>query len=174
MTLATAAQVRFKLADPLVIRDATYYGDGTASAFLMPHRNLQSGSAFVPITTPFTGWSATGATFNPSGMVSFAGAISAGSAFRITYQESVFSDDQIDTFVTAGGNVNGATRLGLQELIVDAAKRARWYSPDGAGYDDTLSIGALYHAYSAVLEEEQLLGAANVSIESWSRNQGWY
>ena len=46
MTLTTAQQVRLKIADLPRLADVTYYGDGLASAFLLPHTNLSSGSAF--------------------------------------------------------------------------------------------------------------------------------
>src|SRR5690348_9304896 len=105
MTLTTAQQVRLKIADIPRLADLTFYGDGLASAFLLPHSNLSSGSAFISGAGT---WVTTGATFNESGMVSFANVHSANSAFRTTYVYSVFSDTEISAFIEAGGNVNGA------------------------------------------------------------------
>lgn len=172
MALSSSQQVRLKISDAPYLRDSTYAGDGTASSFLLPHRNLTSGSAYVPLGN--TAWSATGATFNASGMISFATVLSANSAFRTTYVESVFSDDEVDHFITAGGNVNGAAIQALHTLFFDAAKRARWMSPDGTQYDDVNSIPALYRAYSALKEEEQLQGAADTQFQSWAEQQGSY
>ena len=172
MPLTTADQLRFKLGDPLALRDTTMYGDGTANTFLLPYRNVQSGSAFVPLNG--TAWSATGAAFNPSGVVAFSGVISAQSAFRVTYVDSWFSDEQITAFLNDHGSLNQATLAGIRELIIDASKRARWMSPDLTQFDDTQSIPALYRAYSALMEEEQLQGAATVGFESWADNQGLY
>lgn len=171
MTLTTAQQIRLKIADLPRLADSTWYGDGLASAFLLPHTNLISGSAFVPITNT---WSATGATFNASGMVSFATAISANSAFRTTYVHSVFSETEIDNFVEIGGNVNGAAIQALHTLMFDAAKRARWMGSDGSQYDDVAAGEYLWKAYSAIKEEDFQAGAAAISFQSWSLNQGDY
>jgi hypothetical protein len=168
VTLTTAQQIRLKIADLPRLADATWYGDGLASSFLLPHYNIVSGSAFVPITNS---WSATGATFNASGMVSFATAISANSAFRTTYVHSVFSDTEIDNFVEIGGNVNGAAVQALHTLMFDAAKRASWSSPDGTQYSDVGSMEALWHAYSAIKEEDLQAGVAVISFQSWTMNQ---
>lgn len=173
MPLTTAQQLRLKCADVPYLREQTLVGDGYASSFLLPHRNITTGSAFVQVGG--TAWSATGATFNASGMVSFATAsIQSASAVRVTYVESVFSDDEIDHFITAGGSVNKAAMEALHTLFFDASKRARWQSPDGAGYDDVNSIPALYRAYSALQEEEQLAGASDVGFQSWAENQQDY
>lgn len=171
MTLTTAQQIRLKIADLPRLVDSTYYGDGLASSFLLPHTNLISGTAFVPITNS---WSATGATFNASGNVSFATAISANSAFRTTYVHSVFSDTEIDHFITAGGNVNGAAIQALHTLMFDAAKRARWMGSDGSQYDDVAAGEYLWKAYSAIKEEVYQEGAAAISMQSWTINQENY
>ncbi len=140
MSLTTAQQIRLKIADIPRLSDLTFYGDGLASSFVLPHNNLVSGTAYVPNGAA---WASTGATFNTSGMVSFANTISANSAFRTTYVYSVFSDDEIDHFLTAGGNVNGAAIEALHTLMFDAAKRARWMGSDGSQYDDTLAADNL-------------------------------
>lgn len=175
MPLTTAQQVRLKVSDPPYLREHILVGDGLASSFLLPHRTIHTASASAFVSVGGTAWSATGATFNASGQVSFnTASIPSASAVRVTYPESVFSDDEIDHFITAGGSVNGAARQALHTLFFDAAKRARWMSPDGSQYDDLQSIPALYRAYSALLEEEQLLGASTTEFQSWAENQEWY
>lgn len=171
MTLTTAQSVRLKIADLPKLADNTYYGDGLASAFLLPHPNISSGSAFVPGTNT---WTATGATFNESGMVSFSSVISANSAFRITYVHSVFSETEISAFIEVGGSVRGASIEALHTLMFDAAKRARWMASDGSQYDDTLAADNLWKAYSAIKEEEYQDGVAAISLQSWTLNQENY
>lgn len=171
MSLTTAQQIRLKIADIPRLADATYYGDGLASSFLLPHYNIISGSAFVPNGAA---WTATGATFNASGMVSFATTVSANSAFRTTYVHSVFSEDEISAFVEVGGNVNGAAIQALHTLMFDAAKRARWMGSDGSQYDDTLAADNLWKAYSAIKDDQYQEGAAAISLQSWTMNQGDY
>jgi hypothetical protein len=168
VTLTTAQQIRLKIADLPRLADNTYYGDGLASAFLLPHTNLISGTAYVPNGAA---WASTGATFNASGMVSFSSTISANSAFRTTYVHSVFSETEIDNFVEIGGNVNGAAIQALHTLMFDAAKRARWMGSDGSQYDDVAAGEYLWKAYSAIKEEDLQAGAAAISFQSWTMNQ---
>lgn len=168
MTLTTAQQVRLKIYDQPVIADLTYYGDGSAAMFQLPHRNLQSGSAFVP---GGAGWSSTGATFDASGFVSFSGVISANSAWRARYVYSTFSDDEITHWLGVGGSVNGAAIEAVQTLMFDGLRRAAWASPDGSEYDDTKAMTLLNDLYKVLKEEtaEAAIGAG--SVESWSMEQ---
>lgn len=169
--LSSAQSLRLRLSDIPRIADLTFYGDGTASSFVLPHYNLSTGSAFVPIGG--TAWSATGATFDASGQVSFAGVISANSAFRTTYVRSVFSDDEIGYFTANGGDFVGAAILGVQTLLVDAGKRASWASPDGTTFSDIGSIDALWKSYSALRQEQQDAAAAQGgAMINWSLVQG--
>lgn len=168
MTLTTAQTVRLKIADLPRLADTTYYGDGFASAFLLPHTNLSSGSAFVPGSNT---WIFTGSTFNESGMVSFSSVISANSAFRVTYVHSVFSETEVSAFIEVGGNVNGAAIQALHTLMFDAAKRARWMGSDGSQFDDVAAADNLWKAYSAIKEEQLDAGAAAISMQSWTLNQ---
>ncbi len=169
MSLTSAQQLRLKIADTPRLADLTFYGDGMATAFLLPHGNISSGSAFVPGTNI---WAATGATFNESGMVSFTGVISANSAFRTTYVYSVFSETEVSAFIEEGGNIVGAGLAALQTLFFDAAKRARWMAADGSQFDDTISIAALRDAYSALQDQQMTDAAAVIGMQSWTLNQG--
>lgn len=171
MALTTAQAVRLKIQDIPTLVDATYVGDGSASAFLLPHRNITSGSAFVMGAGT---WTSTGATFNASGIVSFSGTISANSAFRVTYVHSTFSDEEIGHFTAVGGNVNGAALEAVLTLMFDSTKRARWMAPDGTQYDDTQAMNALRDLHSALKTELASDAIAAGSMPSWSLNQGSY
>jgi hypothetical protein len=171
MPLTSAQSLRLKIADIPRLADKTFYGDGLASAFLLPDYNISSGSAYVPGTNI---WAATGATFNESGMVSFSGVISANSAFRTTYVHSVFSETEVSAFLEEGGSVRKGALAALETLFFDAAKRASWISPDGTQYSDIGSIDALGKAYTALKEETLQEGAAAVSMQSWTINQENY
>lgn len=167
----TAQQIRLKIQDIPVLADVTLYGDGIASTFLLNYANLTSGSAFVP-SAAGGGWSGTGATFNASGSVSFATAISANSAFRLSYVHSTFSDDDIDTFLSAGGTVVGASMEALVALMFDATKRARWMASDSSSYDDTSAQSHLRGMYELLQAEVEKEAVFSGGIDSWSVNQG--
>ena len=94
MPLSTAQQLRLRIQDQPTLVDVTRYGDGTAVSFPVPHRNLVSGTAWVALG--HTAWSATGATFDPTGQIVFSSVVPANSAFRLTYLRTTFSDDEID------------------------------------------------------------------------------
>lgn len=172
VTLTTAQHVRLRIQDIPTRIDATYAGDGTAASYALPHRNVTSGSAFVPVGN--TAWSATGATFDASGFVSFSGSISANSPFRTVYVHSTFSDEEIDQFLSVGGSVNGASQEAVMALMFDGLKRARWAAPDGSSYDDTAALRTLKDLYDTLrmeLEDEAISGGG---VESWALEQGNY
>ena len=171
MPLTTAQQVRLRIQDQATYADATYYGDGTATVFSLPHRNLISGTAYVP---GGTGWTATGAAFDPLGAVSFSGVISANSAWRVRYIHSTFSDDEVDHMIAAGGSVDGAALEAVETLMFDGLRRASWTSPDGAAYDDTAAMKLLNDLYKTLKDAQADEALAGGSIESWSLGQGDY
>lgn len=170
MPFTTAQQTRIRISDPPTLEDKTYYGDGIAATFLLPHKNLVSASAFIPVGG--TAWSATGATFNPTGSVAFSGVVSANSAFRVTYQYSVFSDDEIDYFVSAGGSVAGAALEAVHSLMFDGLRRAYWAAPDGSTLDDRGAQTHLRDMERQLVEELQRDATVNGAMPSWSLNQG--
>lgn len=172
MTLTTAQQVRLKIQDAPIIADETYYGNGTAVTFVLPHRNITSATAYVPAGG--TAWSATGATFSPSGYVTFSGVISANSAFRVNYVHTTFSDDEINHFITAGGTVNGAALQAVEALMFDSLRRARWMAPDGTQYDDTQAQAMLSRMWEQLQRAAGDEAIAGGSMESWALEQENY
>jgi hypothetical protein len=170
MTLTTAQQVRLRIQDIPTVSDVTRTFDGSASAFNLEHRNLTSGTAYVPGTD--AAWSATGAVFDASGFVTFAAPGSANSAYRVRYVHSVFSDADISHFTAAGGSIPGAALEAVQALMFDGLKRAKWAAPDGTQYDDTRALDALWNIYSAQKEEVADAETFDGGYESWSEEQG--
>lgn len=171
MTLTDAQRVRLKIQDIPAIADTTQVGDGLANTFALPHRNLTSGTAFV---VGAGGWTATAATFDPSGFVALATAIAASSALRTRYVHSVFSDAEIEQWLVDGGGVVGAAKEAVTTLMFDGLKRARWSSPDGTSYDDTRAIDLLKHLYETLDAEQQAEAVTGGSLDSWSLSQGDY
>lgn len=173
-TLSTAQQLRLRIQDIPTLADRAFAGDGTATTFLLPARNLTSASAFVP-SPGLSAWTPTGATFDPTGgAVAFTTVIPAASAFRLTYIHSTFSDDEIDTFLTAGGNVNGAALEAVQALMFDGLRRARWAAPNGQSYDDTAAIGLLKTLYDTLKAEQAQAAVAEGGFAAWGLNQESY
>ena len=100
-TLTTAQQVRARIQDIPQRFDLVLAGDGLRSAYTVqdgnaPVTNMISASAFVVAPN---GWSATGATFDPTGFVTFSGVISANTAFRVVGVQSIFSEADIGHFI---------------------------------------------------------------------------
>lgn len=169
MALTSAQQVRLGIQDqPRVARD-TYTADGVSTGYQVPHLNITTASAYVMAGGT---WSATGATF-VSGEVLFGTAISANSAYQLHYTYSVFSDDEIDHMLSAGGNsINGARLEAVQTLMFDSLKRSRWQSPDGTMFDDTKAqdtLKGMYSAFKKELEEDAIGGGG---IYSWGGYHG--
>lgn len=176
MALTTAEQVRLRIQDQPRLIEGTYYGDGSASAYLLPHRNLSSGVALVMITTPTTGLSATAASFDATfGQVIFNGVPSAGTVFRTRYVTSTFSEDEIAHWISAYGSVPNAAREAVRTLMFDGLKRARWAAPDGTSYDDTAALALLRDLYKQLGEEIDQGEAGGGGWGEWALTQGgWY
>lgn len=172
MPLDANQLVRLRIQDQPLRADVTMVADGTAVSFGLPQRNITSGSAYVPGPG---GWSATGATFDASGFVTFGTAQSANSAFRTVYVHSVFSDTEIDQMLADGGTVLGASIEAVQTLMFDAVKRSIWKAPDGTTYDDTDAMEHLRATWRLLKDEQaDTEGAAAGGMTSWSLNQGDY
>lgn len=52
----------------------------------------------------------------------------------------VFEDDEIDYFLTTGGDVDAATARALRVLLTDRAKRAKSFSMQGLSVDDSKGL----------------------------------
>ena len=172
MALTTAQRVRLKIQDAPVIFDDVYTFDGLASAYNLPQVNITSGSAFIAGSNGQ--WSATGATFNASGYVTFSTAYASASGFRTRGVQSVFSDAEIGDFTAIGGNIEGAALEAVEALMFDAVKRARWIAPDGSQYDDTMAMAHLRGMYDQLKSgqaDDAILGGGQAS---WSLNQELY
>lgn len=173
MTLTSAQSLRLKIADAPKWADLTRYGDGTATVFgLDPYTNITSGSAFV--APGGTAWSATGATYNQSGFVTFANVISAGSAYRLTFNYSVFSDTEIDQFLTDGATIVGAAIEAVGSMMFDAARAASWSAADGSSFSNTATQGHLRALYDLLKKEQDQEAVYGGGMNSWAENQELY
>lgn len=171
MALTSGQQVRLRIQDLPVVALDTYAGDGQTTAFKLPHNVITSASAYVGSGGT---WNGTGATF-VSGYVAFADPVPASSAFMVKYTYSVFSDDEVEHFLTAGGNVNGAAIEAVQTLMFDGLKRQKWSAPDGTEVDDTAAMKLLTDLYKTLKQEQR--DEAIVSgggFQSWAENQELY
>ncbi len=170
MPASTAQLVRTYVRDIPQQKELTRYGDGTALVYsLAPDTNISSGTAYVPLGG--TAWSATGATFDVSGTVTFANVISANSAFRVVYVQSVFSEAEIGEFITAGGSIKGAAMEALIAMMFDATRAARWGAADGSYMDTTSTQSHLRQLYDKLQQELEQEATTFGGINSWSVNQ---
>ena len=169
--LTTAAAVRLKIQDIPKRADLTFYGDGTAAVFSLPHANVISGSAYVP-GAGGSSWTATGCTYDATGFVAFSGVISANSAWRAVYTHSTFSEDEIGQFTAVGGSINGAALEAVDSLLFDGLKRARWVAPDGVSFDDTKAVDLLLSMRSAFKDELSQAQVTDGDFASWAEGQG--
>lgn len=170
MALTTAQQVRLRIQDQPVLYNGLMYGDGTANAFYFTQRNLTGATAYVPAGG--TAWATTGAAWDAAGTVTFSGVISANSAFRVTFQHSTFSDEEVAHFVEVGGNVPGAALEAVQALMFDSLKRAKWKAPDGTEFDDTAAMRQLNDLHDRLKAEVDDLSDTSAGFASWAEGQG--
>lgn len=173
MPLTSAQDVRLLIQDQPLIAAYPIMGDGTASAVTLVHRNITTASAFVASNGGATAWVPTGATFNPSGMVSFDRALAYQSAYLLTYVHSTFADEEIDHFLLQGGGRDGAAREAVKVLMFDAVKRSRWMAPDGSQYDDTMAMGHLREMYKLFTDTLMQQAGTEGGVVAWSETQNW-
>jgi len=168
MALSTAEQVRLRIQDKPTIFDLTMVGDGSATIFGLGHTNVVSATAFVP---GGGGWSATGATVDPTGFVQFSSIISEYMQFRVRGVHTVFSDDEIGHFTAVGGGVVGAALEAVGALMFDSLKRAKWAAPDGTQYDDTMAQQHLQSLHDQLVDEVKEGSVDAGSYASWALGQ---
>lgn len=169
MTLTSAQQVRLRINDQPYVADNVYVFDGSGYQFALPHRAIMSATAYI--TDANGRWSATGATFEPY-TVSFAGTGSANSAFRVRYEYTTFTEDEISHFTAVGGDIVGASIEAVQTLMFDGLRRAAWAAPDGSEYDDTKAMQLLKDLYATLKNEQEQAAISDGAIYSWSITQG--
>jgi len=169
MALTTAQQVRLRIADTPKRVIVTRYGDGTATVFQMEHENLVTASAYVPVAA---GWSATACTLNPSGTFEFSDRVSANSAIQFDYVHTIFSDDEINHFISAGGTIVGAAVEAVGTLMFDALRCSRWFASDGSSNDNTSSQNHARSMYELLKKELDEQAVDSGGFGSWALNQG--
>lgn len=167
MTLTSAQILRSRVQDAPRLEEKIMLGDGRASMFWVERENITSGTAFI--VTP-QGWSATGATFNSSGYITFSAPISAASAVRALYVYSIFSDDEIDYWLTAG-SIPVAAREVARTLMFDSMKRARWVASDGSEYDDSKALSLIRELIDDLDKEIEASYLTDGGIVEWAMNQ---
>lgn len=165
--LTTGDQLRSRIQDPIRFEIRDLVSDGRSLLFPVPHTNLLSGSAFV---LSGSSWVNTGATFMPEGVVALTSGAPFGSSLQVRYYHSVFSDEELGTWITGYGFL-GATREAIWALMFDGLKRSRWSSPDGTSYDDTQALRILEQLDRRVDRELQDQAAGAGGFGSWSENQ---
>lgn len=182
MAINSADSLRFFSNDQPRQMIETKYGDGTAQLFQMSGMPMVTGatafggytpSAFVPHAN---GWTATGATFSlPLGTVTFPVAISANSAFQVSYTYATFSDFEIDMVTGLYPGDSYSQRLALiDNLMADSYKRARWAAGRGAYFDDSTTMQNLMLLRSAIRGEATTEQGPLGDIISWDDQQANY
>lgn len=170
MPLTSAQILRSRIQDVPRLEEKVILGNGTGAMFWLERENVTSGSAFV--STP-QGWSATGATVNTSGYVTFSASISAASAVRFLYVYSIFSDDEVDHWLSLG-SIPAAAREAARTLMFDSLKRARWVASDGSEYDDSKALGLVRELVQSLDAETESLSLLEGGIVEWAMNQDSY
>lgn len=179
--LNSAEMLRRRISDRPRYTTETYYGDGTASAFMISGSPLVTGCTSLGSIAPSAfvaagdHWTATGATFDyEQGRVTFSGVISANSAFQVNYTYATFSDQEIDQ-VTGSYSMMQDMQLDLIDtLMADSYKRARWASQRGAYYDDSLTMANLMMMRSAIFASKTVEQGPLGGMVPWSETQENY
>lgn len=169
MTLTTAQIVRGRIQDQPAAFEIIGTGDGRTTIFDIPPRNITSATAFI--TDANGAWSATGATVDASGFVTFSGVVSGNSGWRVRGVQSVFSDEEIGYFTAQGGSIPGAALKAVEWLQFDALKRAKWAAPDGTTYDDTAALSKLNDLYEQLRLELAETNITEGGYAEWTFGQ---
>lgn len=183
MTLTSVEQVRLKISDkPTITREVTD-GDGTAKYFKLGNAPI----LMVPV--PQVRVDGVLKTENADytidydqGIITFSTAPAAGLELDFIYYHTVFSDAEIDQFLTDGaGNTVVAAAYALYAWAADAAKVAKRYTLSGGGGlgqvvgDTSVTAKELRETARALIATEKELGesipAEGLTEVSWTEFQ---
>jgi len=173
MPLTELDKLRLAVQDTVQSENAIFTGNGLDTRFELAHLNATSGTAYQEIQNnwiPFmdSPLEPNPIVFSTSGYVDLGSRrVSAGSAFRVTYVHSVFTDDELAHFMDAGGSLRGAQIEAIEALMFDSLKRAQWSAPGGTSYNDTAAQAQLVRMHERLLKQ-----TADEAI-SGGRSIGW-
>lgn len=110
----TVARVRALIPDKAIYDRASATGDGVTTTFELPHAPVVSGS----VAATLDGVSTSAYTADLAlGLVTFTAAPADGAAIVITYQHTMLSDEDLETFLTLeGSDVRLATAQALDTI----------------------------------------------------------
>jgi len=140
MTLSDIDAVRLKTSDRSTITRESSVGDGETIYYKLSHANvltspdIQIFADDVPVVSGF-------AVDYRNGIVTFLGPHSIGVNVDFVYYWSIFSDEEVEYFLSeGGGNVTIASARLLLAIAADAAKVAQRESMAGGGGLGSVSI----------------------------------
>lgn len=159
--------VRLKTGDKSQLEREESVGDGSITNYKLGHEPIISPSSLQVWVNGTAQTLTTDYTVNESfGVVTFVSAPAANSTIVFQYYWAVFSDDEVDYFLTEGGdNVTLACVKLLLALAADAAKIAMRETMSGGG-----GMGSVTRDTS--LTAQELRETANVLYKQYSDESG--
>src|SRR3990167_9951516 len=157
MALSSAQVFRRRINDLHQRQVEVPSGDGLASAFQLQGFPVASGTAqsLAGSATVISPYPATTATWDFSyGLMVLNGVPSAESAAgTAVYYHSVFSDEEIDQYLSRNGdNQDNAHLEVIRALMSDAYRRAKWASVGGVQYDESQVMKNLKIQYDTLYD----------------------
>lgn len=153
--------VRMKTADQSSITRETATGDGTQVLFVLDHKNIVADPGlrvFINNVSQSSGFTVD----NAAGSVTFSSAPSNGSSIEFDYFWSVYSDEEIQQFLSeAGGDTDFAAAKMLLAWAANAARIAMRETLSGGGgmglvtRDTSVAAKELRNTAAAFLEQYQ-------------------
>lgn len=183
MTFTSIEQVRLKISDkPTITRELTdgdgtgkYFKLGNAPILLAPIPQVRVGGILKTENADYT-------IDYDQGIVTFSAAPTSGAEIDFIYYYTVFSDSEIEQFLTDGaGNTVVAAAYALYAWAADAAKLAKRYTLSGGGGlgqvvgDTSVTAKELRETAKALIATEKELGesipAEGLTEVSWTEFQ---
>lgn len=96
-------------------------GDGATLEFKLPYAPVQDGSQSVYVAGTLKTETTDYTIDNDLGLVTFVSAPADGAAIAVTYQYTILSDDDIDTFLTLEGGNYRAAATALETIATNQA-----------------------------------------------------
>jgi hypothetical protein len=179
----TVPVVRTIIADPMQYDQSEGTGDGITTQFPLPNAPVADGTEVVRLDnvtqTPVTHY-----TLNPSlGLLTFAAPPAAGVELKVTYQFSLLSDTDIDTFLALeSDNVRLAAAMALDtiassEVLIQKRIDLLDLKTDGKAVAEALRAHAkaLRERDDDVTSEEgDLFDYAEMALAPFNRKKMWW
>lgn len=174
MALTNLEQLRLRAADPEVVFQEEFAGDGSATIYDLTHHPIVAASETITVAgsaqTDPTHYSLADAT----GRITFVTAPVNAARILVYGRSTIWSDTELNDIIDRRGNVRDAVLECALILMADAARRAKWGTNQGLSVDESMLARNAREWYETLKRDQDDDAFGSGGAESWPANQADY